>query len=557
MGCTPLAVQPGTFDTVSWSRAPSAAFDGKTLTRTQTQIKVSGGAQGSLTYTRQGTDLAYAIMGNKYLIILDNNYPVNADTSSVAHNVVKLADFTATPWQVRSLFDNGVPCHIAMLSDPYVAASKGNGSVFLCYAMSSYNSGSAAVDMCVFAAIRRSDNGAVLCGPYNIDDLNVPHRPTGEATTVKLIINYEDRNGGKHTHSSSIPKGKPTLSTHSLSFPDVAIGGSPPAPLTRSFTISNTGNDCLSLSLRMSNASDPFSPQPQSVALAPGSPAVTVTVTFSPTAVGSWTSTLLLVTPEGGTADQVACTGRAITPKVATPTFRPPAGAYTGSVDVYLECSSPGQPTIRYTTNGSEPGSSSTVYSGSPITVSRTTTIRARASQPGKTDSDTATATYTIRVPAVLDQEHNPVWTGGAVNIVPVNHVSQTFTPSLPYLAAVEVGLRTGNPGRGGDSVTLSISAQGGRLGAKTIAVPEGFDGFLRFDFTTPLAVGAGNLVTMELNDTGKNVFHWKYKEGTYAGGQAMFYGSPLVGMDFFFKTYGNRTLINRRWIKPPPRPHA
>ncbi len=560
MGCTPLVVQPGAFDKVSWSRASSTAFDGKTLTRTQTQIKVNGDAQGSLTYTRQGTDLAYAVIGNKYLVILDNNYPVNANTSSVAHNIVKLADFTTTPWQVRGIFDNGVPCHIAMLSDPYVSASKGNGSVFLCYATSSYSTGSSAVDMCVFAAIRRSDNGANLCGPYSIDDLNVSNHPTGEATADKLIINYEDCNGGKHRYSSPIPKGKPTLSTHSLSFPDVILGMGSPAPPTRSFSINNTGNDCLSLSLRMSNASDPFSPQPQSVALAPGAAASTVTVAFNPTAAGSWTGTLLLVMSDGSTADQVTCTGKAVIPKVATPAFQPPAGSYTGSINVYIECSSTGgsQPTIRYTTNGYEPNSSATVYNnGSPIPVRRTTTIKAKASQAGKADSDTATATYIITVPAVLDQEHNPAWTGAAVNIEPVNHVSQTFTPSLPYLRAVEVSLRTANPGRGGDSITLSISAQGNMLGTKTIAVEEGFDGFLRFDFTSPLAVGAENLLTMELSDTGKNVFHWRYNEGTYARGQAMFYGSPLVGMDFYFKTYGHRTQMNKRWPIPPPMPHT
>jgi len=43
-----------------------------------------------------------------------------------------------------------------------------------------------------------------------------------------------------------------------------------------------------------------------------------------------------------------------------------------------------------------------------------------------------------------LDQENNPVWDGGAVNIVPDNHVGQTFTPTMPYLAEVEVNLMTG-----------------------------------------------------------------------------------------------------------------
>ncbi|MFA5672680.1 MAG: SUMF1/EgtB/PvdO family nonheme iron enzyme [Synergistaceae bacterium] len=51
--------------------------------------------------------------------------------------------------------------------------------------------------------------------------------------------------------------------------------------------------------------------------------------------------------------------------------------------------------TIRYTTNGSEPTSTSTVYS-SPISVSSTTTIKAKGFRDGWTPSATASATYTI-----------------------------------------------------------------------------------------------------------------------------------------------------------------
>lgn len=79
---------------------------------------------------------------------------------------------------------------------------------------------------------------------------------------------------------------------------------------------------------------------------------------------------------------------------VATPTFSPAGGTYTSTQNVALSCTTTGA-TIRYTTNSSEPTSSSTVYS-SPINVSSTTTIKAKAFKDGWTPSSTASATYTI-----------------------------------------------------------------------------------------------------------------------------------------------------------------
>ena len=82
------------------------------------------------------------------------------------------------------------------------------------------------------------------------------------------------------------------------------------------------------------------------------------------------------------------------TPKVSTPTFNPGGGTYSSVQSVVIQCATSGA-TIRYTIDGSEPSSSSTVYSG-PMSVSRTTTVKAKAFMSGMMDSDTASATYTI-----------------------------------------------------------------------------------------------------------------------------------------------------------------
>lgn len=143
---------------------------------------------------------------------------------------------------------------------------------------------------------------------------------------------------------------------------------------------------------------------------------------------------------------------------------------------------------------------------------------------------------------SLLDQVNDPEWKGEAVNIIPVNNVGQTFTPSLPILVAVEIGLRTGNPGRGGDTVTMNILDKGKQLFSGSVTIPEGFGDFLRFDMKPPLAVGVGKTLTIEVRDNGKNVFHWKYSSGnTYGRGNALFLGRPFNTNDFYFRTYGKK----------------
>lgn len=80
----------------------------------------------------------------------------------------------------------------------------------------------------------------------------------------------------------------------------------------------------------------------------------------------------------------------------AAPTFSPAGGQLSGSERVTIEA--PPGATVRYTTDGSEPGPNSPVYSG-PIEISSTTNLKAVASMPGQTDSSVASATYEIAPP--------------------------------------------------------------------------------------------------------------------------------------------------------------
>ncbi len=78
----------------------------------------------------------------------------------------------------------------------------------------------------------------------------------------------------------------------------------------------------------------------------------------------------------------------------AMPSFSPPAGTYTSPLMVTISDATAGA-TIYYTTDGSTPTTSSTVYTG-PFAVNSTATIKAIAAAPGFANSAIATATYTI-----------------------------------------------------------------------------------------------------------------------------------------------------------------
>jgi hypothetical protein len=87
-------------------------------------------------------------------------------------------------------------------------------------------------------------------------------------------------------------------------------------------------------------------------------------------------------------------------PRLSTPTFSAPAGSYASSQTVTI--SGPTGASIFYTTNGLQPTSSSTPYTG-PITVSSSEIIQAVAIQSGYTDSTVASADYQISTPNIIN----------------------------------------------------------------------------------------------------------------------------------------------------------
>jgi len=111
----------------------------------------------------------------------------------------------------------------------------------------------------------------------------------------------------------------------------------------------------------------------------------------------SATETLQAIAIVSGNAPSTVTTAiYTIETPAATPIFSPPSGIYTSVQEVAITSATPGA-TIYYTTNGTAPTISSTVYSA-PILVSTSETIKAIATAPVYLQSATASAVYIINM---------------------------------------------------------------------------------------------------------------------------------------------------------------
>lgn len=147
------------------------------------------------------------------------------------------------------------------------------------------------------------------------------------------------------------------------------------------------------------------------------------TPTFTASTAGTFTFTLTVTDGQGNTATDSTAVSVAVPGQVATPVFSPSAGSYTGSVDVTISSVTTGA-TIRYTTDGSTPSSTAGTLFTSTIALAATTTLKAIATKTGMTDSDEASATFTLHDPivagagadAAVNLDANPVGVNTTLN---------------------------------------------------------------------------------------------------------------------------------------------
>jgi uncharacterized protein YjdB len=129
-----------------------------------------------------------------------------------------------------------------------------------------------------------------------------------------------------------------------------------------------------------------------------GSTPTTSSAVYSGPITVSSTQTLQAVAiASGSSVSSPASATYTINLPAANPVFSPAGGSFTAAQAVTLSSATPGA-VIHFTTDGSTPGTGSSVYSG-PITVSASETLQAVAVASGYSTSGTSLAAFTISVP--------------------------------------------------------------------------------------------------------------------------------------------------------------
>src|SRR6266699_195254 len=190
-----------------------------------------------------------------------------------------------------------------------------------------------------------------------------------------------------------------------------------------------------------------------------GSTPTTSSAVYTGALTFTQTTTLkAMAAASGMTNSGVASATYTVQQPVATPTFSPGGGTYTGSVTVSINDASSGA-TIYYTTNGSTPTTSSAVYSGA-LTFTQTTTLKAMAAASGMTNSGVASATYTVQQQSFTLTVSKTDLGGGTVTSSPAG-INCGSTCSATYVSGTTVTL-TATPdllsGFGGWSGCDSVS---------------------------------------------------------------------------------------------------
>lgn len=113
--------------------------------------------------------------------------------------------------------------------------------------------------------------------------------------------------------------------------------------------------------------------------------------------------------------------------QVATPSITPASGAYTIGTSIEISCSTD-EAVIHYTTDGSNPSSSSPTYS-SAITLEDDMTVKAIGIKDGMTDSNIASVAYTIAQVAtpLISPAESSVEYGSQISISMLNPDGETI----------------------------------------------------------------------------------------------------------------------------------
>ena len=253
----------------------------------------------------------------------------------------------------------------------------------------------------------------------------------------------------------------------------------------------------------------------------------------APIAITAAVTIKAIATASGFADSAVGSAAYTILAPAATPTFDPDAGAVLSGTNVTISTTTAGA-TIRYTTDGTDPGPSSTQYTA-PITITAAVTIKAIATAPGFTGSAVASAAYTILAPAAT-----PTFSPGAGAVLSGTNVTIATTTAGATIRYTTDGT---DPGPSSTQYTAPIAITAA-VTIKAMATASGFAdsavGSATYTILAPAAtptfnplagaVAAGTAVTISTTTANAMIFYTTdgTQPATSAGGSTQLYSAPV-----------------------------
>lgn len=222
-------------------------------------------------------------------------------------------------------------------------------------------------------------------------------------------------------------------------------------------------------------------------------------------------------------------------PQAATPLFSLPTGTYTSFQSATISDSTPGA-TIFYTTDGTEPTSSSKIYSG-PISITYAyTPLKAIATAGGYSPSNVASATYTLNLPTVSAPIFDPA--GGTYNTSQTVTISDS-TPGATIYYQINTGYPTTSSPVYTGPITVAANETVWAMATAPNYFPSGYSGAIyAIDPLAPqtaaptFSVPAGTYTapqTVTMSDATSGASIYFTTDGSTPSGNSTPYTSPVT----------------------------